>query len=358
MGDQHQETDQAEKDDRAEKECTKEMTTKETGQAEQEGSASVGCPDQAEQASSMPKDDIHSSSATQITQTVRQCPTTTGPVARYVFHPYKIVYNPIVTQNIHTGTIPADGQDRAELQCKEMNDKRRDGEQDWTKPSKDAPGQAEPACSPEISRPDDRAEHARSIETESRPISQDEQAWDVEGPSRGSSWAEKKSSQDQVDRAEHVGNNPDKPDLAEQFGGEMSQGVRAEQECSAANQNETSGMSRAEQLGSHGNYVQAEHMCSATNQAEKTGQEQAEQMGSVKDRDQNEHDENQDEQSMEIVSTSSAGKYGAFVFTSSTGKYGASVFTSSGGKYGAVPKLSSQDEQAKNEQPQMLENGT
>ena len=129
----------------AQMQCTKEMTTEETGQAEQNGSASVGCPDRAEQASSMPKDDIHISGATQITQTVRQCPTTTGPVTRYVVLPYKIVYNPIVTQNIHPGTIPAEGQHRAELQCNEMTDKRGDGqdeqnartEQDCSKPGQD-----------------------------------------------------------------------------------------------------------------------------------------------------------------------------------------------------------------------------
>ena len=64
-------------------------------------------------------------------------------------------------------------------------------------------------------------------------------------------------------------------------------------------------------------------MCSTTNQSEKTWQERAEQMGSGKNRDQNEHDENQAEQSMNI---------------------------------GRV--TSRQDEQTKNEQSEMQEKGT
>jgi hypothetical protein len=55
-------------------------------------------------------------SAARITQTVRQCPTRTGPVARYVDLPINTHNKPILIHNIHLGATTKNEQVRAEPQ--------------------------------------------------------------------------------------------------------------------------------------------------------------------------------------------------------------------------------------------------
>jgi hypothetical protein len=115
---------------RAEQRRRAEERRDETDQAELDGSACVRCPDQAEQASSMPQDDINTNhSADQNTQKTRQCHTRTWPVARYVELPVNIDNNQIVTSNIHIGTRPKDEQDQAEPHCARMKEGRAEQDQ-------------------------------------------------------------------------------------------------------------------------------------------------------------------------------------------------------------------------------------
>ena len=69
-------------------------------------------------------------SAEQNTQIIRQCPTKTGPVARYVVTPISIKIRPTVTQNIHPGATTTDVQDQAEQKCKSDKKKWSQAEQD------------------------------------------------------------------------------------------------------------------------------------------------------------------------------------------------------------------------------------
>ena len=87
-------------------------------------------------------------SAEQNTQTIRQCPTKTGPVARYVVNPINIEIRPIVTEIIRIGTISTDVQDNAEQDCLRDKKKWSQAEQDQAEQDRVQPTTLAPALSP------------------------------------------------------------------------------------------------------------------------------------------------------------------------------------------------------------------
>ena len=87
-------------------------------------------------------------SAEQNTQTIRQCPTKTGPVARYVVNPINIEIRPIVTETIRIGTISTDVQDHAEQDCLRDKKKWSQAEQDQAEQDRVQPITLGPALSP------------------------------------------------------------------------------------------------------------------------------------------------------------------------------------------------------------------